>query len=72
MFIHLIDVNFVVPEEITAILLIKGSTRGCDLLESFNSVTNKYNLKLSNVAQISTDGVPPMQKQKICCSNKEK
>ncbi len=54
-FICGIDVNFVVTEETAALVSMKDSTRGCDLLESFNAIINWYNLKLSNLAGISTD-----------------
>ncbi|XP_023027985.2 general transcription factor II-I repeat domain-containing protein 2-like [Leptinotarsa decemlineata] len=51
-FIRGIDVNFVVTEEMAALFPMKGSTRGCDVLESFNSVIDRYGLKLSNLAGI--------------------
>ncbi|XP_045501701.1 general transcription factor II-I repeat domain-containing protein 2-like [Colias croceus] len=59
-FIRGIDVNFVVTEEMAALFPMKGSTRGCDVLESFNSVIDRYGLKLSNLAGICTDGAPSM------------
>ncbi|XP_074039888.1 general transcription factor II-I repeat domain-containing protein 2 [Leptinotarsa decemlineata] len=59
-FIRGIDVNFVVTEEMAALFPMKGSTRGCDVLESFNSVIDRYGLKLSNLAGICTDGALSM------------
>lgn len=60
MFIRGVDVNFVVTEEMAALVPMKGTTRGCDLMESFNTVINRFNLKLSNLAGICTDGAPSM------------
>lgn len=59
-FIRGIDRNFSVTEEMAALVPMKGSTRGCDLYEAFNTVLNRYNLKLTNLAGISTDGAPAM------------
>ncbi len=58
--IHGIDVNFVVIEELVALVSMKGSVRWCDLLESFIAVINRYYLKLSNFTVFSTDGAPSM------------
>ncbi|CAH1105999.1 unnamed protein product [Psylliodes chrysocephalus] len=59
-FIRGIDRNFSVTEEMAALVPMKGITRGCDLYEAFNTVLNRYNLKLTNLAGISTDGAPAM------------
>ncbi|XP_047989846.1 general transcription factor II-I repeat domain-containing protein 2-like [Leguminivora glycinivorella] len=56
-FIRGIDTNFVVTEEMAALVPMKGSTKGSDLYESFNAVINRYNL---NLAGITTDGAPAM------------
>lgn len=60
MFIRGVDVNFVVTEEMAALVSMKGTTRRCDLMESFNTLVNRYNLNLSNLAGICTDGAPSM------------
>lgn len=59
-FIRGVDRNFVVTEEMAALVPMKGSTKGSDLYESFIAVVNKYKLNMSNLAGIATDGAPAM------------
>lgn len=59
-FIRGINNNFKITEELLSLYPMKGTTQGTDLFQSVMEVLNKFNLELTNLAGIATDGCPSM------------
>ena len=60
MFIRGIDNNFVITEEMAALFPMKGTTKGRDIYECLMTVLRRYNLELTNLSAVVTDGAPSM------------
>jgi hypothetical protein len=45
-----------ITEKIAAIVPIKGTTKGSDLLEGVNGILNRIGLYLTNLSVVSADG----------------
>ena len=59
-FIREIDDNFEITEELAAIIPLKDTTRGIDLLEGVMATIKQLGLSFSNLSGITTDGAPSM------------
>ena len=59
-FICGIDDYFEITKELAAIVPIKGTTRGSDLLEGVMATIKRLGLSLSKLSGITTDGAPSM------------
>ena len=59
-FIRGVDDYFEITEELAAIVPIKGTTRGSDLLEGVMTTIKRLGLSLSKLSGITTDGAPSM------------
>jgi hypothetical protein len=55
-----IDDNFNITEEMAALFLKKGTTKGSDLLNALKSTLLRFNLKLNDPSGVVTDGAPAM------------
>ena len=55
-----VDDDFEVTEELAAIVPMKGTTRGIDLLEVVMKTIKRLGLPLSKLSGITTDGAPSM------------
>ena len=59
-FVRGVDDDFEVTEELAAIVPMKGTTRGIDLLEAVMKTIKRVGLPLSKLSGITTDGAPSM------------
>ena len=59
-FIRGVDDNFEITEELAAIIPLKSTTRGIDLLEGMMATIKRLGLSLSNLSGKTTDGAPSM------------
>ena len=60
LFVRGVDDDFEVTEELAAIVPMKGTTRGIDLLEAVMKTIKRLGLPLSKLSGITTDGAPSM------------
>ena len=60
LFVRGVDDDFEVTEELAAIVPMKGTTRGIDLLEAVMKTIKPLGLPLSKLSGITTDGAPSM------------
>ena len=60
LFVRGVDDDFEVTKELAAIVPMKGTTRGIDLLEAVMKTIKRLGLPLSKLSGISTDGAPSM------------
>ena len=60
LFVRGVDDDFEVTEELAAIVPMKGTTRGIDLLEAVMKTIKLLGLPLSKLSGITTDGAPSM------------
>ena len=60
LFVGGVDDDFEVTEELAAIVPMKGTTRGIDLLEAVMKTIKHLGLPLSKLSGITTDGAPSM------------
>ena len=59
-FVRGVDESFCVIKELAAMVPLKGSAKGTDLLEAVMTTLNRLKLKLKNIAGVTTDGAPSM------------
>jgi len=60
LFLRGVDDDFEITEELAAIVLMKGTTRGIDLLEAVMTTIRRLGLSLSKLSGITIDGAPSM------------
>jgi len=59
-FIRGIDQQFYVTEELRALVTMKGTTKGIDILEAAKKTLQPFDLSLSNLQGVVTDGAHAM------------
>ena len=55
-----VDKSFCVIEELAALVPLKGTTKGIDLLEAVMTTLNRLKFDLKNISGVTTDGAPSM------------
>jgi len=60
LFVRGVDDNFEITEELAAIVPMKGTTTGIDLLEAVMTTIKRLGLSLSKLSGITTDGATSM------------
>jgi len=58
LFVRGVDDDFEITEELAAIVPMKGTIRGIDLLEAVMTTIKRFGLSLSKLSGITTDGAP--------------
>ena len=59
-FVRGVDESFCIIEELAAMVSLKGTTKGSDLLEAVMTTLNRLKLNLKNISGVTTDGAPSM------------
>ncbi|XP_063820200.1 general transcription factor II-I repeat domain-containing protein 2-like [Pseudophryne corroboree] len=59
-FVRGIDQHFNVTEELLALVPMKGTTKGTDILEATKKTLQRFDFSLSNLVGVVTDGAPAM------------
>ena len=59
-FVRGVDESFCVIEELAALVPLKGTTKGSDLLEAVMTTLNRLKFDLKNISGVTTDGAPSM------------
>ena len=59
-FVRGVDKSFCVIEELAALVPLKGTTKGSDLLEAVMTTLNRLKFDLKNFSGVTTDGAPSM------------
>ena len=59
-FVRGVDESFCIIEELAAMVPLKGTTKGSDLLEAVMATLNRLKLNLKNISGVTTDGAPSM------------
>ena len=60
-FIHGVDEDLDITEELASLVGLKGSTTGVNIFEGVRNILNKFNLKFDqSLSGIATDGAPAM------------
>ena len=59
-FVRGVNESFCVIEELAALVPLKGTTKGSDLLEAVMTTLNRLKFDLKNISSVTTDGAPSM------------
>ena len=57
-FLRGVDKDFIITEELAALVPLKGTTKTIDLMEGVTETLNRFGLKYTNLSGVTTDGAP--------------
>ena len=57
---RVVDESFGVTEELASVVLLKGTTKGSDILEAVMATLSRLQLNLNNMSGVTTDAAPSM------------